>query len=58
MWILGKNDIPMMFERDSDILELWEYLYEYASDVIRNNAEHDENEDEDLEDDDANISHE
>lgn len=48
----------MMFERDTDILELWEYLYEYASDVIRNNAEHDENEDEDLEDDDANISHE
>ena len=58
IWILGKNDIPMMLERDTDILELWEYLYEYASDVIRKNAEHDENEDEDPEDDDTDISHE
>lgn len=48
----------MMLERDTDILELWEYLYEYASDVIRKNAEHDENEDEDPEDDDTDISHE
>lgn len=58
IWILGKNDIPMMFEKDAEILELWEYLYEYASDVIANNAEEDDDENGELEDDDADVPQE
>ncbi len=45
---MGRMQHVATVEKDKDILELWEYLYEYASEVIVENEKR-EDEENDLE---------
>lgn len=44
IWIMGRVEHVATVEKDPDVLELWEYLYEYASEVIVANGKNESEE--------------
>lgn len=49
IWALGRWENASTVERDEDVLELWEYLYEYATEVVEERIKSENYADEDVE---------